>query len=156
MAIDYSHLENEAGMDVAISNARTRATTKSPLGQMWMCGFGAPTTYAATNQTLTAANLLTGIIIGTPTGASTYTFDSAANIIAAMNAASAGVQVGDILEFYIANDAAAANTITLAADGGATVTLNRTNNKTITQGNSFWFMLRVTAIGASPTCTVYW
>jgi hypothetical protein len=70
-----------------------------------------------------------------------------------MQAASAGVQVGDYLEVLVVNDSAGANAITLA--GGTGVTFNRANNLTIAQGQSFWLLFRITAIGSSGTITVY-
>ena len=71
----------------------------------------------AQSGTLTAARLATGIIVHTSvTGAGTLTFDTAATIIALL-----GMAVGDTYVCYLINDGAF--TDTLAADGGATVTL---------------------------------
>ena len=155
-APNYMNMINEAGLDSVNGNSRVRATSTSgtnPLGTMYMQGTGTPITYTGTTQTMTAANLLTGMIIGQPSGSATYTTDTAANIIAAMNAASAGVQVGDYLECYLANDAAIAVVITIA--GGTNVTPARATNLTLTGGQSCILTFRCTAVGATPTFTLY-
>lgn len=72
---------------------------------------------AGTNQTLTAAQLLGGLVNGTPTGAAAYTTDTAANIDAAIP----GVQTGDSFEVVIVNTSGGANTITVTAGAGVTV-----------------------------------
>ncbi len=74
------------------------------------------TAKAGTSFTLTAAELLNGFINGTPTGAGTYTFPTAALMVAAIP----GAAVGDTFVTFLQNTAGAANTITLAA-GGATL-----------------------------------
>ncbi len=74
------------GMDEILGNARTRASTAQPLGVNWIEGAGTPTTGTpGASVTLTAANLLTGIITFNPSVANTATFDTAANIVAAVN-----------------------------------------------------------------------
>lgn len=78
---------------------------------------GVVTALAGTNQTLTAAQLLGGRVNGTPTGAATYTTDTAANLDAAI----AGAANGDGFRTVVTNTSGGANTITLA--GGTSVTL---------------------------------
>lgn len=76
----------------------------------------------AQTGTLTAARIATGIIVHTSvTGAGTLTFDTAATIIALL-----GMAVGDTYRFTIINDGD--QTDTLAADGGATVTIGDAGN----------------------------
>lgn len=76
-----------------------------------------PTSFAGTNQTLTAAVLATRLILGTPTGASTYTTDTAALI----NAAFPDLRVGEAFEFIVVNlSTTAANDITVAGGSGVT------------------------------------
>ena len=72
-------------------------------------------TALTSTATVTAAQLLTRVIDGTPTGAANYTLPTAALMIAAMP----DVAVGDSFMFAINNKSAGANTITVVA-GGAT------------------------------------
>jgi hypothetical protein len=154
--INYMNMENAGGLDVVVGNARVRASATAgtnSLGTLYMQGTGAPTVFTTGAQTLTAANLLTGIITGAPAGAVTYTTDTAVNIITAMQNASAGVAVGDYLECMLCNDAVAANTITVA--GGTGVTVQRGANAAIAGGVSVNLMFRITSL-ASSTITVYY
>ena len=65
---------------------------------------------------VTAAQLLTRVLDGTPTGAATYTLPTAALLVAAIN----GAAVGDCFRFWINNKSGGANTITVAAGAGGT------------------------------------
>lgn len=77
--------------------------------------------------TVTAAQLLTKVLDGTPTAAATYTLPTAALLVAAMP----GAAVGDSFTFIVNNKSSGANTITVAAgsggtgDGGLTVAQNK-------------------------------
>ena len=66
--------------------------------------------------TLTIAELLTGVIDGTPTAAAGYTLPTAADLVAGV----VGARVGDSFEFLVNNKSAGANTITVAAGSGGT------------------------------------
>ncbi len=90
----HSPASNSAGADVTLRSEATQSTT----------------------ATLTAAQLLGGMINSVPAGAITLTFPTAANMIAGLR----GAQVGDSFDVTLANTSAGANTITLAA-GGATL-----------------------------------
>lgn len=68
------------------------------------------------SATLTIAQILTGIIDGTPTGAASYALPTAAAFVAGIPNA----RVGDSFTFLINNKSAGANTITVTA-GGATI-----------------------------------
>lgn len=107
------------------------------------------TTFAAGAQTLLAAAILGGFIIGVPTAAANYTTDTAANIINAIE----GAKVGTAILFTLRNKSAGANAITLVAGTG--VTVNSGDTATVAQNNQKQFLLVVTAIGAIPTLTVY-
>lgn len=94
----------------------------------------------AQTGTLTAARILTGIIVHTSAvGAGTLTFDTAANILAAFP----GIQVGEVIKFYLINDGT--QTDTIASDGGTTVTLGDVG-QTIAADESALFLLLVTDI----------
>lgn len=72
---------------------------------------------AKTNTvTLTAAEVLTQVIDGTPTAAATYTLPTAALLVAAIP----NCQAGTSFMFFVNNKAGAAYTITLAAGSGGT------------------------------------
>ena len=66
--------------------------------------------------TVTAAQLLTKVLDGTPTAAATYTLPTAALLVAAV----ANAKVGDSFIFVVNNKSAGANTITIAGGAGGT------------------------------------
>ena len=100
----------------------------------------------AQNGTLTAARIATGIIVHTSvTGGGTLTFDTAANIIAAFP----GIQVGEVVKCYLINDGD--QTVTLAADGGGTVTMGDAD-QTLAINESCLLLILMTG---SATVTVY-
>lgn len=107
------------------------------------------TNFVATNQTLTAAIILGGFVIGVPTGAANYTTDTAANIVAAIE----GAKVGTAIVVTVRNKSAGANTITLVAGTG--ITLNSGDTVTVAQNNQKQFLLIVTGIGSAAAITVY-
>ena len=104
-------------------------------------------------QTLTAAEIVGGFIIGTPTAAANYTTDTAKNIIAAIQ----GAQLGSAIQFTLRNKAAAADTITLV--GGTGVTINAGDTATVAQSNQKTFLAVVTALpdayGNGSAVTIY-
>ena len=100
---------------------------------------------------LTAAQLLGGLILRDPGGANRAdTVPSASDIIAAI----ANAAAGESFEFTIRNTADAAETITVTADVGATVTLSGT--MTIAQNNSKRFLAVLTNVGnGTEAVTIY-
>jgi hypothetical protein len=103
----------------------------------------------ASALTLTAAQILGGLILRDPNGAGrTDTLPTAALLVAAIP----GCQVGSSFQFDIRNTADAAETITIAAGSGGTVS----GTATIAQNNTKRFLVRITAIAAgSETYTIY-
>jgi len=72
---------------------------------------------AVTNTaTITAAQLITGVLDGTPTAGATYTLPTAALLVAGIH----NVQVGSSFFFAVNNKAGDAYTITVAAGSGGT------------------------------------
>jgi len=72
---------------------------------------------AVTNTaTITAAQLITGVLDGTPTAGATYTLPTAALLVAGIY----NVQVGSSFFFAVNNKATDAYTITVAAGSGGT------------------------------------
>ena len=91
--------------------------------------------------TMTKAQMVSGYFHGAPAAAANYTTDTAANIIALV-----GSVVGTRFCFWIRNDSAGANAITVAAGAGVTLFANNTN--TIAQAHTRQFMAEVTAADA--------
>ena len=100
-------------------------------------------------RTYTAAELIGGLILRDPSGANRSDVSPTA---AAIVAGFAGGIVGSSFEFTIRNDANAAETITLTA--GAGVTLSGT--MTIAQNNSKRFLCRLDNVGSgTEAVTIY-
>src|SRR5258708_31683206 len=108
MAINTSRIDLMGGLDEAVSNQRVRAyvptdpvaavAATQQYGTLWMQGTGIPVNLATTTpQTITAAQLGSGIIVQSPGQATAWTLDTAANIQTYMNNNSAGIVVGDIV-----------------------------------------------------------
>lgn len=103
--------------------------------------FTVSTVTTAGAVTYTAAQLLGGLILRDPAGAGrSDVTPTAALIIAALP----GYAVGDSFEFTIRNDADAAETITLTAGTGVTLS----GTMTIAQSNSKRFLCRVASASA--------
>lgn len=125
------------------------------LGTNWMNGFGTPSsTVPGASSTITAAQLSTGIIIEAPSAANTSTFDTGANIVAMVNARSAGAVVGDIIQCLIINGSAT-NSILLAVPASGSFDTNQ-SNKTIAVNTSRYVFIRLTNVTpGSESYTVY-
>lgn len=145
MAIVNSQMVNEAGMDSIVNNTRVRATTSNPLGTNWIDGSGTPiSTAPGATVTISAANLLTGVITYSPSTGCTATFDTAANIVAAVNSNTAGAVVGDYISALIVNGNGT-NAITLAAGSGGGFDTNQAT-RTIPVNTSKWVLIRLTNV----------
>jgi predicted RecA/RadA family phage recombinase len=101
--------------------------------------------------TLTAAELLGGIVVADCAGAGrTYTLPTAALLVAAMP----GVQVGDIVRFLLVNGSDAAEAITLAAGTGGAFDANQTAaSRTVVQNDSKFVHIRITNV--TPSSEAY-
>jgi hypothetical protein len=156
--VDYTRMYNFAGMDDIVGNERTRAQpitttftgavalgssyTTSVLGQNWINGYGTPRTGTGTNNTFLAADMLTGIITYKPTAAATINFDSAANLVSAVNAISAGAVVGDVIQCLIINGSAG-TTMTLTTPSASVTFDTNQANTTITGATSKYIYFRL-------------
>lgn len=115
----------------------------------------AGTIYEKTTQTaltdtatVTAAQLLTKVLDGTPTAAATYTLPTAALLVAAVS----NCQVGTSFVFVVNNKSAGANTITVAAGSGGT----SDGTLTIAQNVIRTFLVIITNVtGGSEAYFVY-
>jgi hypothetical protein len=110
-------------------------------------GWGYAKTGAATDTaTLTAAQVLSGILNGVPTAAAAYTTPTATEILAAIPDAF----VGMTFDLVVNNNSGGANTITMT--GGTGVTVDGT--ATVAQNVSRLFRCRVDNVG-TPGITMY-
>jgi predicted RecA/RadA family phage recombinase len=113
----------------------------------------APASYATVGpQTYTAADMLGGIIVRDPNGASrSDVLPTAALLVAAIP----GVQVGDVVTTLITNGADAAETITIGAGAGGAFDANQTAaSRIIGQNSSKIVKVRITNIGAGTEAYV--
>jgi hypothetical protein len=111
--------------------------------------FTVTTLTTASNLTLTAAQILGGLILRDPNAAGrTDTLPTAALLVAAIP----GCQIGSAFEFTIRNDSGGANTITVAAGSGGTTK----GTMTVAQNNMKRFAVVMTAVATgSETYDVY-
>jgi len=119
---DYGRVVDLSGNDVVVRNIMTAANPGGS-GFKQLFGNGAvPLSTTSTSFTLSTANMLTGIVVVNSAG-STVTLDTAALMVAGVNAASAGVNVGDIVGVEIS---ANTGTVTVQAGSGGTFDTNVT------------------------------
>lgn len=105
------------------------------------------TVTAGTTATLTAAQMIGGLILHDPTGAGTDTTDTALNIVNAMP----GAAVGQSFQFDLVNIADGNETITVAAGTGVTLATYApaTGTYTVAQNNGKRFLVLITALPIS-------
>ena len=113
--------ESGGGVDFqdGVSNTiRLRGGLTSTGAPSMTQGFQAAAAPGTTNQTITIAEILTGILYDDPEGNGTWTLPTAALIVAALP----GYKVGDCLDFVLINDATttADEKITVAMGTGGT------------------------------------
>lgn len=109
------------------------------------------TTKTGAGVTLTYAEILGGIILhDTSSGAVNDTLPTAALLIPQIE----GVEVGSTVRFFIRNTSVGAGTLTLLAGTGGTIT-GTTSSSAIPYLQQEEFLLVVTAVGPTPTYTVY-
>lgn len=101
---------------------------------------------ATDTATLTAADILEGIVRGTPVSAATYTLPTAALLVAAISDAA----VGDSFEFVVLNEGADTDAITLEAGAGGT----DYGTLTVAQNVARKFMVYLTNVTASSEAYV--
>ena len=156
--VNYMNQVNLAGIDEIVNNNRVRAAATAGTnaqGTMWMMGTGVPFSSASsTGITITAAQLGGGIILHNPgTNAVTDTTDTATNILAYMNANSAGVNVGDILQVESFTNAGTTTGIITVA-GGTGVTLDANGTGTVPVGVQKTLNFRCTST-STPSFVLY-
>jgi len=145
MAVDKSKTIDMSGNDIICRNILTASSLVGNSGfkQLWGNG-NAPLSSTSTSLTVTIANMLTGIVISNGAGAVTATLDTAANIVAGVNSASAGAVVGDIVAFELSANTSA---VTVAAGTGGTFDANVvTAAKTIAAAGAKTVFARLTNV----------
>ncbi|SRR6266849_937077 len=172
MALDNTREVDMAGLDEVVSNERSRATrvpltltgtaalgtayTTNLQGTNWIVGFGPPrTATTAAGLTLLAADLLTGVITITASGAGlTMTLDTATNLVAAVNNISSGAQVGDFITCLIINGGGT-NTFTLTQGTGGGFDGNNANRTIATSGSKVVQIRLNNVTAGSEAYTIY-
>lgn len=107
--------------------------------------------------TYTTAELLRGILVRDPSGASRAdVFPTAALIVAALAAKYEEAKVGMMIDFLLVNNADAAETITMTLGAGMTsgVPLGTQVSSAIAQNTSRRFTIRVTNVTAAAEAVV--
>lgn len=148
---------NEAGLDQLCTASRNRCTPSAPLGVNWINGFGTPVSTApGATSTLTAANLLTGIITQSPSTANTSTFDTAANLVLAVNTigGGGGAVVGDVIQCLLVNGNGT-NAITLQIGTGGAFDGNNANRSIPVNTSKFCYVRLNNVTAGSEAYTVY-
>lgn len=123
-------------------------------GAVFVSDFGVPALLATAGAaTYTIAQILTGLILRDPAGASrTDVLPTAALIMAALP----DLKVGDTLAFTVTNAADAAETISISAGtGGTALTGVGADSVLIGRNSSKTIYIRMTAVGGTPTYDFY-
>lgn len=107
----------------------------------------------ATDTATLSASQMTGILVGTPTAAATYTTDTAANLCALFPFVANSAANSFNWSWVVKNTSAGANTITVAAGTGVTVS----GTATAAQNNlrRFQIVLNECRAGKTAAATVY-
>ncbi len=125
------------------------------VGQPKLRYLSKPASYATAGaQTYTAADILSGVIVRDPNGASrSDVLPTAALLVAAVE----NPQIGDMFEVLITNGADAAEVITLTAGTGVSFDTNQTaSSRVIGQNTSKVVRILLTAVaGGSEAYTAY-
>lgn len=147
---DVSKVVDLSGNDVNVSSIRY-ALSQGQIGNRAIDVNGqTPIVVSGTSATLTASNLMTGLIISTNAGATTLTTDTATNIVNSLNSVfPGGAQIGDSIWFTVSAHGAAG--ATLAAGSG--VTLANGTTGTVATGTQRMYHLQVTAT-SSPAISI--
>lgn len=125
MAVNPAQIIDLGGNDVICRNILQTSPAPGNSGFKWLGGNGVtPSSVTTTTSTYLAAAMLSGLIVNSAATAVTATLDTAANIVKAVNAASAGANIGDIISFEIINGGSSSGAITVGAGTGGTFDTN--------------------------------
>lgn len=145
-----------SGNNVIVNSIATNSATLGGTGAKLLLGNGAaPSSVTTTTSTYLAAAMLSGIIVNSAATAVTATLDTAANIVAAIQAAYGSCNIGDVIDFELINGGSSTGAITVGAgSGGAFDTNVATANKTVAINTARTIFIRITAVG-TPAYVIY-
>jgi len=124
MAVNKAQTIDLSGNDIIVRNVLSAASSGST-GFKWLGTNGTtPPSVTTTTSTYTAANMLSGVIVNSAATAVTATLDTAANIVAAVNSASSGANIGDMISFELVNGGSSSGAITVGAGTGGAFDAN--------------------------------
>lgn len=139
--VNLSNIVDMSGLDQNMAGNRF-STVQGQIGPRVIDVNGqTPIVVSGTSATLTASNLMTGLIISTNAGATTLNLDTAANIFAACNAIGGGAAVGDTIWFTVSSHGAGGATIAVGTGG----TLTNGTSGTVATGTQRLFHLQLTS-----------
>jgi hypothetical protein len=174
MATNTTLVVDESGLDSVINNARVRALklpitvlgtgsnnvtfSPAPFGVNWIDGIGPPISITqGTAVTIYPGQLLTGVITIKPTASINLAFDTAAMIVAGVNAVTSGAVVGDYVTCLIINGAASGSGFNLTPVVSTGVTFDTNNAGIIAPSTSRYVLMRLTNVTpGSEAVVVYY
>lgn len=115
-----------------------------------------PVSVTTTTTAISAAQMLTGVVVNSAASAVTMTLDSAANLIAAINANyPQGANVGDCYFIELINGGNTSGAITVGLGSGGTFDTNvPAANKTVAINTARTIIIRITGV-TSPAYVAY-
>lgn len=140
--VDNSRLVDMSGDDVVVNTIRYTSGAGSQGFNVLDNQGGGVTVVSGTTATLTVPVMLTGLIVTTNAGATTLTFDTAANLITQLTADGSGPQIGDTIVFMVGCKGAGGVTVALASG----VTNPNTVSLTIATAAQRQFVLTCTGV----------
>lgn len=146
MSLDFWRVTATETQISAPASGRIALNSPVALDRKTVRNLGLTTEASTGNTTLTAAMIAGGLITVAPTGAQIATFDTAANILAALPVLA---NDGDTFMCFMVNLAAGAFTSTLAVAAGLTIA---NVGQTVAQNESAILLLRRTS---ATTIVVY-
>jgi hypothetical protein len=146
-----------SGVDVS-TTLRMRSGAAAAGAPSHTCAWQAHASIGTSNQDITAAQILTGLLVGDPTTDSNWTLPAASLLVAALpNAA-----VGDCIEVGVINTATSAQdekiTIVTTEAGITAIGLMVVDSQLVSGirgSGSAMFRIRITGVGSAAAYTIY-
>lgn len=148
--VDNSRNVDLSGNDITVSSVMFAPGSGQAPARVIDLNGTAPVAFSGTTGTATLANIASGMLISTNAGATTITLDTAANIVAALNAAPySGARVNDTVSFDVSSHGAGGATLAVGTGGS----LANGSTGTVATGTQKTFILQVTNV-TTPAYTV--